>query len=102
MTRPFQIYDSGTPLVFDGNEAVCFIVNLRNNVKTARVKNIAPGARYTFVIHQDSLGQHTFAWPSKCENAMMVDPAANATTVQSFIGTTGGMLLADIPATWTK
>ena len=100
MTRPYELFDSQSPMVFDGNRAVCFIVGLHSDVKTARVKNIAPGALYTFIFHQDAAGQNTFAWPSQCLNAPLVDPAPNSTTIQNFIGTTGGMLMADLPGTW--
>ena len=100
MSRPFELFDSESPIVFDGNKALCFIVSLHSSVTGARVKNIAPGARYTFIFHQDAAGQNTFAWPSQCVNGMLVDPAPNSTTVQNFIGTTGGNLLADIPGTW--
>jgi hypothetical protein len=102
MSRPYKVFDSAQPMVFDGNVALCFIVKLHNNVANARVKNIAPGARYTFIIQQGSGGQNTFTWPTECVNAVTVNLMPNSTTVQNFIGNTGGMLFADIPGGWAK
>jgi hypothetical protein len=102
MIRPYKIFDSAQPMVFDGNVALCFIVKLHNSVASARVKNIAPGARYTFIIQQSPGGQNTFAWPTECVNAVMVDGTPNSYTVQDFIGSTGGLLFADLPGGWSK
>lgn len=102
MSRPFKIYDSVSPPLFDGNDALCFIVQLRSSVTNARVRNIAPGALYTFIIHQDATGGHSFVWPSECIDAAEVDMRKNTTTVQNFIGDTGGLLKADLAGTWSK
>lgn len=101
MSRTYQLLDSLNPLVFDGNVAVCFIVTMHNNVTTARVKNIAPGAMYTFVFYQDAQGGHVFLWPASCINASPVALEPGSSTVQSFIGTAEGNLQANLPATWS-
>jgi hypothetical protein len=102
MNRPFLNFDSSEALLFDGLAAVCWFINMRSDVTNARVANISPGQLYTFVITQDDAGSHVFTWPAICINAMMVDPAPNAITVQNFVGQTGGTLLANLPGTWTE
>lgn len=98
MSRPYQIFDSSNLIVFDGNLAVCFIVNMTSDVDSARVKNIAPGCLYTFIFHQNGQGNR-FDWPGQCLNASPIDMTPGATTVQNFIGVTGGNLQANLPGT---
>jgi hypothetical protein len=86
--------------MLDGLAAVCWVINMQNDVLKPRVKNISPGQLYTVIIEQDAAGNHLFTWPPVCRNAARVNPAANSTTVQNFIGFTGGLLLANIPGTW--
>lgn len=102
-TRPTTtVYSNTVPLVFDGNVALCFKVEIVSEVWDATVKNIAPGATYTFVLHQDAKG-HRFQWPDSCINASPVDMTPGAMTVQSFIGNQDGNLQANLPATiWRK
>jgi hypothetical protein len=85
-------------MVFDGTLAECFIVNLHNNVSTAKVKNIVPGVLYTFIFHQDGRGGHSFFWPSVCRNASDVGRAPGQTSVHNFVGN-GGYLDATMPGT---
>jgi hypothetical protein len=100
MNRPIQTFDSRSPIAFDGNIAVVFIVYMLGSVQqTARVRNIAPGVLYTFIFIQDAEGGFTFDWPPQCTNGTAIDPAPNSTTVQNFIGYTGGLLKANIPGT---
>jgi hypothetical protein len=101
MSRPYVLLNSRIPLVFDGNQALCFIVAMNSNVTSAKVKNIAPGAMYTFVFHQNTTGHYAFAWPAQCLNAVMIDQDPQAVTVQNFIGLTGGRLLAVPSGAWT-
>jgi hypothetical protein len=102
MIRPVQTFDSRTPIVFDGNAAVVFIVYMLGSVeKPPRVRNITPGVLYTFVFVQDAEGGFTFAWPAQCTNGAAIDPAPNSITVQSMIGYTGGLLKGNIPGAWT-
>jgi hypothetical protein len=92
MTLPPKYYDSAIPLVFDCSAALCFIVIMRNTVSQSRIKNVAPGARYTFVFRQK--GNYAFTWPDVCHNASPVCEEPNSTTVQTFVGNTGGYLEA--------
>jgi hypothetical protein len=99
MTRPYQIFDSSDPLVFDGNVAVCFIIQMNSYAKGARIRNIAPGVFYTFIFHQDGTGGHEFEWPGACLNAPAIGLDPNLSTVQNFIGVPGGYMQANIPGT---
>jgi hypothetical protein len=99
MSRNYMLYSSASPIVFDGTVAECFIIRLRNNVSSAKVKNIAPGVLYTFIFHQDARGGHAFAWPSTCRNATDVGRKPNQTSVHNFIGNDGGYLDANMPGT---
>ena len=99
MNRPYMLYSSSSPIVFDGTLAECFIVHLRNNVLNAKVKHIAPGVLYTFIFHQDAHGGHVFAWPSNCRNSADVGRDPSQTSVHNFIGNEGGFLDADVPRT---
>jgi hypothetical protein len=101
-TRPTKtIHTNAVPLVFDGNLALCFLVEVVSATRDAIVKNIAPGAIYTFVFHQDAKG-HPFTWPASCLNASPVDTTPGATTVQNFVGNADGNLQANLPATWRE
>lgn len=91
MTSQIKVFDSGQAIVFDGNEAETFVINMRSTVSTPRVKNIAPGLLYTFIFHQDSVGGHTFQWPQQFRNAAPVDTLPRATSVRIFIGDTVGL-----------
>lgn len=103
MKRPYQIFDSELPIVFEGSTTLCFIVNLRSSVTTAKMRNIIPGALYTFVFHQDHTGGHTFAWPAECVNGIPIASSANSTTIQNFIGQEGGTnLSSNMPGTWIE
>jgi hypothetical protein len=86
-----MLYSSASPIIFDGTVAACFIVHLRNNVSTAKVRNIAPGVLYTFIFHQDAKGGHAFFWPSNCRNAADVGRGPGQISVHNFIGNDGGL-----------
>jgi hypothetical protein len=95
----YMLYSSTSPIVFDGTQAQCFIVNLRNNINSAKVKNIAPGVLYTFIFHQDGRGGHAFVWPAECQNATDVGRAPGQTSVHNFIGDVGEVMNANAPGT---
>lgn len=101
MDRPFLNLDSSGPLLFDGLKAVCWFVHMGSDITAPRVTNIAPGELYTFVFVQDAIGGRIINWPANCINAAPIDPAPNATTIQNFIGNTGGTMFANIPPTGT-
>jgi hypothetical protein len=99
MNRPFLTLNSSEAILFDGLAAVCWFVNMHSSVSSPRIRNMAPGQLYTFVFTQDAVGGHTMSWPGNCVNAAPIDPAPNATTVQSLIGDLGGILYANIAPT---
>jgi hypothetical protein len=99
MNRPFLVLDSSGPLVFDGLKAVCWIVHMKSNITSPTVINISPGQLYTFVFTQNATGGYTINWPNNCTNAAPIDPEPNSTSVQNFVGNTGGVLYANIPPT---
>jgi hypothetical protein len=98
MRNVLQI-DAVDNMVFDGLQAVCWIIALNIDLTAARVRNISPGQLYTFIIRQGNQG-NTFVWPSACVNAIPVDRNPHSTTIQNFIGDTGGILRAHLPGTW--
>jgi hypothetical protein len=99
MNRPFLTFDSSEAVLFDGLAAVCWFINMRSDLTNARVRNMSPGQLYTFVFIQDATGGHRMTWPSSCVNAAPIDPAPNATSVQSLIGDMNGFLYANVAAT---
>jgi hypothetical protein len=101
MKRTFLKLEGREGMLFDGNVAVCWqIVMTRSLTVPPRMRNITPGVLYTFIFEQDSAGGNTFAWPLGCENATPIDLKPNSYTVQNFIGRNGGILSANIPASY--
>jgi hypothetical protein len=99
--RPYHNVPSSGVVVFDGLQAVCWFVSMTSNITMPRVINTAPGQLYTFVFTQDAVGGHVMNWPSNCHNAASIDPAPGATTVQNFVGNTGGVLEPDTSSSWS-
>lgn len=88
MKRPYLRLGSDS-VMFDGNVAVCWFVDMTNNVDSPRFKNITPGVLYTFVFYQDAEGGNTFTWPNYIINPPEVSTAKNAVTALNFIGMSG-------------
>jgi hypothetical protein len=87
-------------LAFDFSKANGYEVILGGNVTSSTVSNVAPGQIVTIVIVQDSVGGHTFAWPtSGIAGTTAIEPPANSRNVQSFIGCTDGLLYPIGPLT---
>lgn len=87
-------------LTFDFSKANGYEVVLGGNVTSSVVENVAPGQIVTFVIVQDSVGGHTFAWPtSGIAGTTPIEPGANIRNVQAFIGSTDGLLYPIGPLT---
>jgi len=102
MTRPTQNIESGGAILFDGLQAVCWFIHMRSSITEPRIANIAPGQLYSFVFFQDANGNHVMHWPVNCVNAAPIDSAPNTTTVQHFVGLTGGRLYAHIAPTGAR
>jgi hypothetical protein len=71
--------------VFNGAVSDSFIMTLTGNVTAPTFVGGIAGVTYTFVIKQDSSGNHTFAWPANVIGGDTIDPTANSRNVQSFI-----------------
>jgi hypothetical protein len=99
MTRPYQQIDSTPQAIFDALHFATWLVIMRSSVTAPNIRNVIPGVLYVFVMQQDAAGGHTFVWPSNCLNGIPINPTANTTTVQCFIGLQNNLLNANIPAT---
>lgn len=66
-------------------------ITLTGNVTSSTAVHFQPGTFCTFIIHQNSAGGHTFAWPSNVPGAA-IDPTANKTSLQSFMVDSSGTL----------
>lgn len=102
MERPYLILESTGPLLFDGLEAVCWLVRMTTNITAPRIINTAPGQVYTFVFTQNGVGGHKIQWPSNCANAAPLDPLPNSTTTVNLVCDLGGILYANILPTWSS
>lgn len=80
---------------------VAFDITLTGNVTGPTLIGLYPGQIVTFIIVQDAIGGHTFAWPSQVKNAGIVDPAANSVTTQMFVARANGNLYPVGPQTYS-
>lgn len=78
-TIPF----SATP-VFPASTFAGFVITLTGNVTSSSISGGVAGTHYTFVIIQDGVGNHTFAWPANVINAQAPDPGPNQRSQQTF------------------
>jgi hypothetical protein len=102
LPRPYMVIDTAGAVHFDGLQAVAWKVLMKRTVSSVRITGIAPGQLYTFMFVQDTPGGHRFDWPTpQVEGGSRIDTDPNATSIQNFIGYTGGRLLAFIPGAWT-
>jgi hypothetical protein len=90
---------------FDGSQYTAWKITLTQNVTGAYFGGLVSGNIYTFIIVQDSVGNHIFQWPSgptpyNLHNPTQVCPTANSTTVQSFVADDKGVLWPIGPGTW--
>jgi hypothetical protein len=99
MRRTLEL-ESANVMTFDGLYAECWIIDMYSNVTTVNLKNMTPGVLYSFLIRQDEIGGNSFAWPTRCHNAMQVDTTPNSVTVQNFIGGIDRQLYANMTGTW--
>jgi len=82
-------------------EAFLFLFLLTGDVTSSdfdRAAGSPRGAHFKFIIIQDGVGGHAFAWPSICKGALPVGGAPNQTTVQSFMWDGSNLLAAGMPA----
>lgn len=74
--------------VFDCNQANAFEIALTGDVN-ASVINVGVGQVFTIIAVQDGVGGHNFNFPG-LTGWQAINPAANSTTIQSFIKKTDG------------
>lgn len=81
---------SGTVPNFDFSVANTFKITLVNNVVSSTTSNQVAGLEVAILICQDSLGSHTFTWPTTVKGAMVIGSTASKCNVQMFVsdGTT--------------
>jgi len=86
---------------FDGARAPSWKITLDEDALGSFLTNLQPGNLYTFIIVQDAVGGHVFAWPTgRVHNAALVDPLPNRTTVQTFVADENTELWPVGPATY--
>jgi hypothetical protein len=90
---------SATP-DFDGANFTSWQIILNGDVTSATLTNIIQGNLYTFIIIQDSTGNHAFGWPPNAYNASPVCPTPNSYTIQTFVAESDGSLYAIGAGTW--
>ena len=75
---------SATP-VFDASKGLEFKITISTSVSSSTFinGNLGPSI-IVFRIVQDSIGGHSFAWPSNVRNGGIVNKTANARSVQMF------------------
>lgn len=100
INNELQVVGPADDMVFDGSVYSGFQTTLPGNVTQPVFQNMIDGNLYTFIIVQDAVGGHTFAWAANVHNAVMVNPLANAATVQTFVARQGN-LYSIAPGTWT-
>lgn len=75
---------SATP-EFPGDELATWRITLTGDVTSSTAPDTLQGNLYTFIILQDSVGDHAFAFPPNCVNATPVNPTPNGITIQTFV-----------------
>jgi len=88
------------PLLVNAYDGNVFRIVLSVSVNDVRMRNVSPGLLYTFIIRQTG-SPNTFQWPATVRGGMMICRRPHSTSVQTFIGRTGGDLLAITAGTWT-
>jgi hypothetical protein len=98
MRRIIQI-DAAQAVLIDALQGETFAIQLGTSISNLQIENVSPGQLYVFILTQDHVGGHTVAWGSEVLNAVSANPDPNSTTILCCIGTTGGILEANIPGT---
>jgi hypothetical protein len=93
---------SSQTMVIDAYDGETFVIELRGNVTSLRVKNVTPGRLYVFIVKMDAMGGHTIHWGSQIMNASTVFANPTSVSVFCFIGSTGGFLRAIAPGAWIR
>lgn len=99
IVNQLQVLTDQASYVYDGLSWLSFKAVLNQNA-TIDISDPQPGNLYTFIIVQDGAGGHAVTWSAQIINAAMVNPAANGTTIQTFVCDETGNLYAISAATW--
>jgi hypothetical protein len=92
---------SATP-VFDATLGRVFKLTLTGNVISSTFINNTSGYSIVgFRLVQDATGGRAFMWPTNVRNGGVVNPAANARSIQLFVLDTDGSLDAAGPMTYS-
>jgi hypothetical protein len=70
---------------FPGDIYTSYRVNLTGDVTSSTASDTVQGNLYTYIIQQDSVGNHAFTWPEDFLNPSPINPAPNGFTVQTFV-----------------
>lgn len=82
--------------VFDLSAAPTQSLTLTGDVTAPTVTNLSDGQTVSFLICQDSVGGHAFAWPSNVQGGMQVGNLAGTCSAQTFVSN-GSKLYATTP-----
>lgn len=86
---------------FPGDEYLSWGIQLTGDVTSSTTSDTFGGNLYTFIISQDPVGGHLFAWPPNVFNAAPVNPNPSSITIQTFVSlANNGPMLAIGPATY--
>jgi len=96
MRRTLQI-DAAQSVLIDALQGETFVIRMGTSIQRLQIKNVSPGQLYIFQLIQNQVGGHTIAWGAQISNGTAADPNPYSTTTQSFIGSTGGILRANLP-----
>lgn len=83
LPAPATIAFSATP-TFNGAANNAFFMTLTGNVTSSTFSGGVQGQWYLFSLKQDGTGGRTFAFPSNCKGAGVIDPTANSVNTQLF------------------
>jgi len=75
---------SATPN-FDAGAASTFKMTLTGDVTSSTLANAAAGQMMSFVLCQDGVGNHNFAWPSIVKGGMAVGLQPSKCSAQAFV-----------------
>jgi hypothetical protein len=75
---------SATPS-FDAGTASTFKMTLTGDVTSSTLANAAAGQMMSFVLCQDAVGNHNFAWPSNVKGGMTVGLQPSKCSAQAFV-----------------
>jgi len=98
--RRIAVLASSQAMVLDAYYAETFVILLRGNITSFKVKNVTPGRKYVFIVKTDPVGGHEIKWGAQWKDATSIFAEPDSTTVLCFVAITGGLMLANAPGAW--